>query len=57
MDIVKITCYNRTETMERADAIKFYTEGILCSDGSEQERYATILAGLVSGATVVSDEY
>ena len=55
MDMVMITCYCQTETMERADAIKLYSEGVMCCDGSERERYATILAGLLAGETEVSD--
>ena len=56
MDLVKITCYNRTETMEREDAIAKYVEAMAWSDGSERDRYVNVYLGLISGATEVSDE-
>lgn len=56
MDYVNITCYGRTERMNRQDAINLYADGVMCCDGSERERYAIILSGLVSGLTDVSDE-
>lgn len=55
-DIVTITCYGKTEQMEREKAIAFYLEGMMCSEGSEQNRYANILGGLMSGLTVCTDE-
>ena len=57
MDMVKVTCYGTTEIMTRADAIREFREGVMCSEGSEQSRYANILVGLLSGETEVSDEY
>ena len=56
-DMVKVTCYGKTETMERKDAISKFSECIMWSDGSEMERYAMILAGLTHGETEVSDEW
>lgn len=56
MDLVKITCYGKTETMERKDAIAEYTEAMAWSDGSERDRYVNIFLGLISGTTEVSDE-
>lgn len=56
-DIVNITCYNKTEQMARTDAIAKYTEAMAWSDGSEMQRYATILNGLFSGLTNIRDEY
>ena len=56
MDMVKITCYGRTRTMERNEAIKLYKEGVECCDGSEKERYMNILIGLMDGKAEVSDE-
>ena len=55
-DMVTITCYGKTETMDRQKAINKFTEGLLCSEGSERERYAIILSGLMSGLTNVDDE-
>ena len=57
MDLVKITCYGKTETKERKDAIAEYAEAMAWSDGSERDRYTNIFIGLISGATEVSDEY
>jgi len=56
MDKVKITCYGKTETMERKAALKFYREAADCSEGSERERYVNIIFGLIDGLTEVSDE-
>ena len=55
-DIVTITCYNKTSQMERKQAIEFYTSCVLCSEGSERERYAKILAELIDNYKVCSDE-
>lgn len=54
-DIVTITCCNETEQMERADAISKYSECVMCSEGSEQSRYANILAELLHGYKVCTD--
>ena len=57
MDIVKVTCYGRTETLTRNEALRKYSEAILGSDGSERDRYAQIVAELVDGWSTVSDEF
>lgn len=57
MDIVKVTCCGKTETMTRKDAIALYTDGVICTEGSEQQRYSKILAELMAGCTECSDEY
>lgn len=57
MDKVKITCYRKTEVMDRKEAIKFYKECAEWSEGAERERYVNILLGLMSGLREVSDEY
>lgn len=54
-DIVTITCYDSTEQMDREDAIRKYSECVMCSDGSEQRRYANILAELLHGYKVCTD--
>lgn len=41
---------------DREKAIKFYQEAVMCSEGSEQSRYSTILCQLLSGCTHCSDE-
>ena len=55
---IKITCYGTVEFWyDRKKAIQRYTECVLSSEGSEQSRYAKILAELNSGCTECSDEY
>ena len=54
-DIVKVRCYGTTKTYKRRDAIDFYEEGIMCSDGSERERYVHIVMGLRAGLLKVND--
>ena len=54
-DLVEITCYGQTETMERKKAIQFYTECAEWSDGCEKERYCNILCDLLSGRKVARD--
>lgn len=56
MDKVKITCYGKTEIMERSKAMKFYREAADWSEGSERERYVNILFGLMDGLNEVSDD-
>lgn len=56
MDKVRITCYGKTDVMERKDAMKFYRECANESEGSERERYVNILFGLMDGLTEVSDD-
>lgn len=51
-----MTCYGKTETMTREEAIDEYYEGMMCCDGSEAERYQTIYCQLMEGLTDVSDE-
>lgn len=55
-DIVSITCYNKTEKMERSKAIEFYREAANYSEGSERERYVNILFGLMDGLNEVYDD-
>ena len=55
-DMVSITCYGRTEMMERKSAMKFYRECADNSEGAERERYVNILFGLMDGLTEVSDQ-
>ena len=39
----------------RWDAVDFFTEGACACDGSERERYETILLKLLAGERVCSD--
>jgi hypothetical protein len=54
-DVVRITCYRRTEVRTRKEAMMFYLEGALCSEGSEQERYMNILRQLFLGYMECND--
>ena len=56
MDLVEITCYGKTETMERQAAIDLYREGVIACEGSERERYTNILMELELGYKKCSDE-
>lgn len=55
---VTITCYRKTDTMTRREALDFYAEGMMCCDAGSSEcaRYATICNQLMAGFKVVSDE-
>ena len=54
-DIVTITCYRKTEKMVRRDAMMKYLEYLLCTEGSEMERYANILRQLFLGEMECND--
>ena len=57
MDKVTTICYRQEQVWEnRWDAIDFFTEGAMACDGSEKERYETILIKLLAGMDVCSDE-
>ena len=55
-DIVTVICYGSAEHIERADAIRKYSECVMCSEGSEQTRYAQILAEPLHGYRVCTDD-
>ena len=55
-DMVTVTCYGKTEKMSRKDAMKFYLECMMMSEGAERDRYTNIYLGLISGETNVCDE-
>ena len=52
MDKVVTICYGK----HRDEAMKFFMQGILESDGSERERYEIILTRLMLGMKECSDE-
>ena len=56
MDMVTITCYGKTETMTRSEAINFYVDGMMSCDGAEKSRYANIVGQLLLGWKECSDE-
>ncbi len=56
-DKVTTICYGRAkEWGNRWDAIDFFKEGVMECDGSERDRYTTILMKLLSGEEVCSDD-
>lgn len=55
-DVVKIICYKRESEMNRQDAIREFTEGVMVCDGSERDRYMNVLLDLMAGKTVCRDE-
>lgn len=55
---ITVVCYGKKEVWNtRGKAIEYYREGIANSEGSERNRYASILSQLLSGQTFCSDEY
>ena len=49
-------CYNqREEWNDRQEAIKFFRDAMMNSEGSEHERYFKILSELEAGETICSD--
>lgn len=56
-DQVTIICYDKSETRNREEAIEFYTEGMMCCEGSERDRYTSIVMGLQAGLKTVDDQW
>lgn len=54
-DQVKVTCYGKTETMSRKDALEKYYDGMRNSEGAENERYQRIFFQLMEGHTECAD--
>ena len=56
LDAVTIICYGSTEVWDsRADAMKFYLEGMTACEGAERDRYTNIYLQLLEGRTVCED--
>ena len=56
LDAVTITCYGSTEVWDsRADAMKFYLEGMTACEGAERDRYTNVYLQLLEGRTVCED--
>lgn len=53
---VTVTCYGRSETSTRREALEEYYEGMKCSEGAEHERYETIFFQLLEGYVECSDQ-
>lgn len=53
---IKTVCYNvEREWASREEAIEFFKEGIICSEGSERDRYLNVLMNLLDGKDVATD--
>ena len=56
MDRVTTICYGeKKEWDDRWEAVDFFKEGAMACDGSEKDRYTTILLKLLAGETTCSD--
>ena len=55
--IVVVTCYGKTETLPRQQALDKYLEAMCGSEGSEHERYESIYFQLMFGASRASDTF
>ena len=57
MTTVVCSTYGKEQKFKtRKDAINFFKECIIGSEGSEQSRYVSILIQLMNGGTYCSDE-
>lgn len=57
LDKVVTICYRQKRIWSsRDDAIKFYTEGVMMSEGSEKDRYMNVLLKLQAGKNVCTDD-
>lgn len=55
-DIVHVTCYNKRKEYKRQEALDFFFEGMMCSEGSERDRYTNIYEQLMLGYKECYDE-
>ena len=55
-DPVTTICYGQKKDWDdRWEAVDFFREGAMACDGSEKDRYTTILLKLLAGETTCSD--
>lgn len=56
LDVVKTICYGKEQIWDKKeDAIEFFVDCMLNSDGSERERYCNILSSLKGNLKVCKD--
>lgn len=55
-DLVTVTCYGKSEIMDREYAIAFYLDCMRNSEGAERDRYTNIYLQLLDGAKEATDE-
>lgn len=55
--MIKTNCYGRIdEWKDRGQAVRHFMECASASEGSERERYTTIILQLLEGAVYATDE-
>ena len=58
LDSVTVICYGESKVWDsRADAIKFYLEGMTACEGAERDRYTNIYLDLLEGCDICKDKY
>lgn len=55
-DMVIIHIYGETQKRKRSNAIKFYSNAMMCCEGSERERYTNIYLDLMAGKAECFDD-
>ena len=56
LDSVTVICYGESKVWDsRAEAIKFYLEGMTACEGAEHDRYTNIYLALLEGCDVCKD--
>ena len=59
MSTNKVVCKvygTEKEFKSRKEAMRFFLEGMMCSEGAERERYTSIYCQLEEGKTYCTDE-
>ena len=58
LDSVTVICYGESKVWDsRADAIKFYLEGMTACEGAERNRYTNVYLDLIEGLDICKDKY
>ena len=57
LDSVTVICYDESKVWDsRADAIKFYLEGMTACEGAERNRYTNVYLDLIEGLDICRDK-
>ena len=57
LDSVTVICYGESKVWDsRADAIKFYLEGMTACEGAERNRYTNVYLDLIEGLDICRDK-
>ena len=58
LDSVTVICYGESKVWDsRAEAIKFYLEGMTACEGAERDRCTNIYLDLLEGCDICKDKY